>query len=343
MPRLLSVFLSALICLTGCAPHDQNIVNEKNIYRDTSDHGNYNVRIKVSNRWIEKIRRFDYSRNTKGLLHEFEGFIKPDTMINPGGHHIDEDYGRVLNPMFINLDGEPGEELICLLAWDVGSPYLGLFKQLKGQWYLLYLEDIWMFNEGTELSVANNFSKNKVFYCRHLYGRGTCTYADGYAFYKLINNKVYRCLELVNEANTCGWSPFLNQSIKMNFKFNGDNSDGLMVNYVYDFFYTPKDQSAMSESSDISLIKGDANVWYAWDTKTSTYKLTIPSYKKNIEDLTAEKIACFGDFKNDSLFVYAFRGQIDQTLKKGTSQQKKILKEICTRAKDRKALKGGEH
>ncbi|MFC0519001.1 hypothetical protein ACFFGT_32605 [Mucilaginibacter angelicae] len=335
MSRLLIIFLVLLIYLTGCAPHNQNVVTGKNIYRDTSDHGNYNVRIKVPSYWIEKIRRFDYSRNTKGLLHEFESFIKPDTLINQGGHHIDPDYGRVLNPLFVNLDGEPGEELICLLAWDIGSPYLGVFKQIEGQWYLLYFEDIWMFNEGTELSVANNFSKNKVFYCRHLYGRGTCTYADGYCFYKLIHNKVYRCLELVNEANTCGWSPFLNQNVKMNFKFSADNSDGLLVNYVYDFFYTPNYQSAVPEPSDISLIKGDASAWYSWDAKTLTYKLNIPSYKKETEDLTAKKIACFGDFKNDSLFVDAFRGQIDQVLKTGTSRQKKILKEICNKLKDK--------
>ena len=340
MPRLLIIFLASLICLTGCTSHNQNVVSEKNIYRDPSDHDNYNVRIKVPNEWIEKIRRFDYSRNTKGLLHEFENFIKPDTLINQGGHHVDPDYGRVIDPIFVNLDGEPGEELICLLAWDIGSPYLGVFKQIKGQWYLLYLEDISMFNEGTELSVANNFSKNKVFYCRHLYGRGTCTYSDGYNFYKLINNKVYRCLTLVNEASTCGWSPYLNQDIKLNFKFSGDDSDGLSVNYVYNFFYTPKDQSIASEpSDDVSLIKGGGNVWYAWDAKTLTYKLDIPSYNKEIEDLTVEKIACFGDFKNDSLFVDAFRGQIDEVLKTGTNQQKRLLKEICLKVKDRKAIK----
>jgi len=232
MPRSVIIFFASLFCLTGCISHDHHADIGKNIYRDTSDHNNYNVRIKVSNDWIEKVRQFDYSRNTKGLLHEFESFIKPDTLIKPEGYHVDRDYGRVLNPMFVNLDGEPGEELICLLAWDVGSPYLGLFKQINGQWYLLYLEDVWMFNTGTELSVANNFSKNKVFFCRHLYGTGTCTYADGYSFYKLINKKVYRCLELVNEASTCGWSPIPNQNVKMNFKFTGDDRDGLMVNYV---------------------------------------------------------------------------------------------------------------
>jgi hypothetical protein len=125
----------------------------------------------------------------------------------------------------------------------------------------------------------------------------------------------------------------------MNFKFSGDDSDRLMVNYVYDFFYTPRDESRVLESSDISLIKGDAGAWYAWDSKTLTYKLDIPSYKKEIGDLTVEKIACFGDFKNDSLFADAFRGQIDQVLKTGTNQQKKILKEICTKAKDKKVIK----
>lgn len=122
----------------------------------------------------------------------------------------------------------------------------------------------------------------------------------------------------------------------MNFKFSGDDHDGLAVNYVYDFFYTPQYKNAVSKSTDISLIKGDAGAWYEWDAKTHTYKLDIPSYRKEVEDLKADKIACFGDFGNDRLFVKAFRGQIDEVLKTGTNEQKKILKEICAKVKARK-------
>nr|WP_294944556.1 hypothetical protein [uncultured Mucilaginibacter sp.] len=333
MPRLLSIFLALLTCVLSCTPHAKHADKGKNIYRDTSDHDNHNVRIKIANEWIEKIRRFDYSRNTKDLLQEFESFLKPGTIENPHRKHIDEGYGRVLDPIFVDLDGEPGEELICLLGWDVGSPYLGVFKQIDSEWYLLYLEDIWMFNEGTELSVANNFSKNKVFYCRHLYARGTCTYNDGYTFYKLINNKVYPCLKLINDVNSCGWSPYPNQDVRTSFNFSGDDVDEVGVNYVYNFFYTPQYQREAPEQPDNPVIKGEDYVRYIWDAKTFTYKLNIPSFKKGTDDLTAEKIAYFGRFDN-ALFVKAFRQQIDEALKNGTPQQKKALKEICVNAND---------
>ena len=328
MRFLVLLLLAFISCLVGCKPNSNAIEHEKNIYRDSKNHENYNVRIKVSNSWIKKLQQFGYKRDTKSLLNEFESFIKPDSLFHPESRHIDADYGRVFNPIFVNLDEDLDNELICLLGWDIGTPYLTVFKQIKGQWYLLYLEDIRMFNEETELSVANNFSKNKVFYCRHLNGTGTCTYADSYVFYKLINNKVYRCLELVNELNSCGLSPPLNRNISTNFRFGSDNDDGLSVNYNYEFFYTPEDQSGGASSSDISIIKGQGSAWYNWDARTCTYKLDIPNYNNADEDLNAEKIACFEKFVDDTLVIKAFSKQINHLLKTGTSQQKRILKKI---------------
>ena len=42
--------------------------------------------------------------------------------------------------------------------------------------------------------------------------------------------------------------------------------------------------------------------------------------------MTVEKIACFADFGNDSLFVKAFKRHIDTILKTGTPLQRKILR-----------------
>lgn len=333
MPRQLITFIWLLFFLPGCTRHSQTAVKEKNIYRDTKNPDNYNVRIKIPDAWIEKVRRFNYSRNTQPIIREFESFIKPDTIHNPHSQHIDEGYGRVLNPMFIDLDGIPGEEMICLIGWDVSSPYLGVFKQINSQWYLLYLENIWVFNAGTELSVANNFAANKVFYCRHLYATGTCIYNDGYTFYKLINNRVYPCLKLANKINSCGWSSYPNQDVQTTFYFRGDDADEIGVDYVYNFSYTPKLRREAPENEDDSIIKGEDYVTYIWDAKSLSYKLNIPHFKKGPEDLTAEKIACFGIF-NNTLFVKAFRSEINDILKTGTTRQKIALKEISDNANE---------
>jgi len=287
----------------------------------------YNVNIKIPSEWIEKVRHFNYTRNDSTLLHEFESFLAPDTLANPHAEHIDPGYGRVLNPMFVNLDGDTSNELISLIGWDITCPYLCVFKEKQGSWYLIYKEEVDTFYDTPTLAVANCFSKNKTFYLKRVYEHGSGIYIDGYSFYKLIDNKVYRCLDLVNDAHIYGWGLYMNQAVTMSFEFSGDNSDGVFVEYNYDFFpgSIKKGNCSWCVNDNIPLIKDNASVNYTWDNKQLVYKLDIPSYQNSIDDLTAAKISCFGAFGNDTLFVSAFEDQIKEVLKTGTKEQKKIL------------------
>lgn len=300
-----------------------------------------NVKIKIPSAWIEKIRHYNYSSNNKELISEFESYIKPDTLANPHAQHVNEDYGRILNEAFVNLDGKPGEELIGLIGWDVTCPYLTVFKQEQGNWYLIYLEEIDTFYESPSLCIANCFSPNKIFYLKRVDDHGSGIYIDHYSFYKLIDGKVYNCLNLVNEAHIYGWGLYMNQAIKMNFQFDGDGSDEVLVDYNYNFFPGAIKKGACSwcVSDDIPLVKGDASVYYKWDDMQFIYKLDVQTYQNQVDDLTADKISCFGAFGNDTLFVRAFRGQINEVLKTGTMQQKAILKKYLTLvAKDKVAI-----
>ncbi|SEP42947.1 hypothetical protein [Mucilaginibacter sp. OK283] len=339
MRRFFAIILLLFPLFFGCGRHDNNPAKpEKNIYRDTSRHDDYNVRIAIPTAWIEKVRHFDYTRNIKPLLTQFEGFIKPDSLVNPHAQHVDEGYGRVFNPIFANLDGEPGDEMICLLGWDITSPYLCVFKQINGNWYLLYLEDIDTFYSSPSLSIADNFSKNKVFYFKRVYEHGSGIFKDGYTFYKLINNKVYKCLNLLNDVHIYGWGLYMNQAVTTSFEFSGDESDRLDLNYVYSFFPgAVKDgDCAWCANPDIPLVKGDAGVGYIWDNKQHIYKLEILSWQNTPDDLNAKKIACFGDFGNDTLFVDAFHDQLTLIAKEGTPQQKAILKKYLALVKKNK-------
>jgi len=331
MRRLFAFFLPLLFCFTACVKYQNKVVANKRI--DST----FNGKIHIPTAWIEKLRKFDYSRNDTVLLRKFESYIKPDTIIDTHVVH-DSNLGRMLNPIFVDLDGDHGEELICLLGWSTEAPSLGVFKEIEGKWYLLYLENIYTFYNAPSLSVAGNFSKNKTFYLRHVDDHGSGIYADSYSFYKLINNKVYKCLNLLNEARIYGWGLYINQNIKMNFEFRGDGNDEIGVGYNYNFFPGAINQGDCSwcASEDVSLIKGEDYVWYNWNMKEKKYKLEIPKYKNNIEDLTASKIACFGAFGNDSLFVAAFGDQINETIKTGTKQQKRILKEYLSILKEEK-------
>jgi hypothetical protein len=281
------------------------------------------LKIKVPTEWINKLRNYNYKQNNLTLLTEFEGFIKPDSLA--GSKELSHEDGGILNPMFVNLDNDLNDELIGLFGWSEEEPTLAVFKMIGQDWYLLYLESFYMFYNSPELQVANTFSANKTFYIRWLYERGSGIYADGYHFYKLINNKVYPCLQLINDAHILGWGLYLNQEIKMSFKFNCSNDDELWVTYNFNFFpgVVSESDSPWDSHQEISFVKGENGLSYRWDTTTFTYQPQFYTYDR--ENLSELKISCFGAFGNDTLFVRAFDYEINQTLETGTAEQKKLL------------------
>jgi hypothetical protein len=297
------------------------------------------VRIKIPAEWIEKVRHYKYNLRDTSLLTEFDRLIAPKTLEGDSLGHPSSEGRCMFAPMFVNLDGAAVDELTCFLGWDETAPYFTVFKKISGAWYLIYLEEIPTFYELPVVAVAGNFSPNKIFYFRHVDEHGSGIYADSYNFYRLINNRVYKCLNIVNEAHIYGWGLFMNQEIKAKFDFSGGNDDYIAVDYDYNFFAGAIDSNDCSWCShaDMPLIKGDDRAFYEWDQQTKTYKLDKP-VDDNMSHLTARKIACFGDFGNDTLFVRAFRNEINETLKSGTLQQKKIMGRYLAMVKqDKKA------
>ena len=285
---------------------------------------------KIPNHWIEKAIHFDYKRKKPdtALLTEFIRIISPDTVFNPHANHVDPNYGFIFNVIQTDLDGDGKDELLCLQGWDVADPYLCVFKEVDSNWYLVYKELIDTFYGSPTLYIANNYSKNKTFYLRRVYDHGSGVYIDGYSFYKLVNNKVYQCLNIINDAYIDGWGLYMNQAVKSKLNFMGDSQDDLSVEYSYNFFPGSiyKSDCPWCSHEEIPLVNGEDDVDYVYDEKAHQYKLDIPPYKNTAVDLTAEKIACFSDFGNDSLFVKAFRRQIDTVIKIGSPVQRKILR-----------------
>jgi hypothetical protein len=333
MSRLLAILLLPVLLLS-CGHHQ----NDKPVkaFRD----GN-NYWLKIPAEWIEKLRHFNYTRNDSTLLSQFQSFIAPDSLSNPHAEHIDSGYGRVFNALSVDLDSDGNNEIVAFLGWDVDSPSLCVFKQENGDWYLIYMEEIDTFYSSPTLYVANNFSRNKTFYFRHVYQHGSGIYSDGYSFYKLIGNRVYKCLELLNEAHIYGWGLYMNQGVNTGFELSGDDNDGILVDYKYNFFpgAVKSGDCSWCANADIPLIKGDNSVNYKWDDKKRAYVMDILPYQNTPDDLTPAQIACFGDFGNDTLFVKAFKGPIAEVLKSGTPQQKSLLKKYLAMVKqDGKAV-----
>jgi hypothetical protein len=287
---------------------------------------------KIPDEWIEKARQFDYKKIDTALFIEFAKFLNPDSLLDSQIKRSGTDSRLTFNLINADLDGDGQTEIICVQGWDTYSPYLCVFKEISGNWYLIYIEKIDTFYNTPGISIAGNYAKSKTFYLSRVYNHGSGVYVDGYTFYKLIDNKVYNCLEIIKDAHIYGWGLYLNRTLTAAFNFSGDRDEYLSVHYSYNFFpgNIYERNCDWCSNEEVSLIKGDDVVSYNYNEKEHKYSLNIPVYKNDFADLTAKKIACFGDLSNDSLFVDAFKKNIDTALKTGGVQQKRILKKYLS-------------
>jgi hypothetical protein len=286
---------------------------------------NPGTRIKIPAGWIAQVASYSYDgTNREQLLHEFESFIRPDSIHTQ--REYAHDYG-IFNPLFVNLDEDQQNELIVILGWSEDEPTMAVFKNIDRTWYLVYMEPFNIFYRSPELTIANTYSKNKTFYIRWLYDRGSGVYRDAYHFYKLIDNRVYHCLELINDAHIGGWGLYLNQSVSLDFDFGGEGVDAISAMYDYSFFPGAVDRNdpAWTSDEEMYFVSGHEQVSYLWDDTSYTYKPVFNDYDSGL--LTMDKLSCFGAFGNDSLFVEAFDYEIGKTLETGNEMQKKLLKQ----------------
>jgi hypothetical protein len=314
--------------------------------------------IKIPDSWIEKLRKNRYQKGSTSnltILKEFEGYISPDTLQGTsesthyeGGVLDENEPGGRYNVLFVNLDEDPDEEIIGTFGYARRDPSLCVFKRINEIWYLLYLEPFFLFKDDPELQIANNYAVNKVFYIRKLQQRGSEIYLDSYRFYKLINGKVYPCLELVNEAFIYGWGLTLNQITSSKFSFNCATADELWVSYTYSFFAGAVEKGDMpwDAHEDITFARGEQGITYEWNNRSKTYQMhpdTIPDGMDAFR-LTTDKVGCFGAFGNDTLFVRAFAHELKETLTKGDKRQKKYLNRYLAEVQSTKksAVPSGE-
>ncbi len=292
---------------------------------------NNNLKIKIPTEWIEKIRYYNTKQNKEALLTDFERFIKPLTLYKTEYKPI---VGQeLINPLFANLDSEPGDELICLLGWDFENPSVAVFKKIGENWFLLYMQHYRMKYQMPDIAVADNGSKNKIFYFRVTLISGSPTNCDAYCFYKLINNKVHPCLELVHGVDGYFGHIFVNRKMEMEFSFD-NKTDKIIANYSYSFYSPSEDYNDLGIlCNNITLAERSEEILYVWDSKRFTYK---PVYHKGPYHLNDKKIACFPLFGDSRCFVNAYHDEIIRLLKTGTGNEKKCLQKFLALVKQKR-------
>ncbi len=320
--KIIAVILCCLLALSSCR-------NKEKHPAITGAPATGNVKIKIPNDWIDRIYKYNNSddNNDAGdkILADFAHFIAPDTLTGSSGNNIHGTF----NPIFVNLDEEPGEELICLCSYIPETDMvMAVFKKTGTDWYLIYTEHFNTFYNQPDLYIANNNARNKTFYHRSMSVRGSGIYSDSYIFYKLIKNKVYRCLELVNEAHISGWGLYLNQSAETKFRFNSIGYDGLDVTFDYEFYtcgiYSDSATEHMEDEYNTTLVKEKTEVYYKWNDTSYTYE---PENNQDSSALTPLKIASISTLGDDSLFIQAFGYELHHILTDSPLVKKNIVRQ----------------
>lgn len=285
-------------------------------------------RIPVSSELIDNILKHNKKDSPVKTVVSLFKIVAPDSVIDSDTSYY------VMNSILTDLDGDDQTELLCLFGPNDNDTILGVFAKENNQWYLIYAEPVYSWNVSPEMTVANNYSRNKLFYLRGVGDRGSGVYLDYFDFYKLINGKVYKCLSLVNRAHISGWRLYINQFIDMKFEIATFNQDDIWVRYKYTF----RPGNAYSEDLDLdslrklSFVDGEDGVSYKWDSSSFSY---IPDfYMADSLSLNAAKVSCFGAFGNDKLFAKAFSNEINEKLKTGNREEVKLLKEFLSSIND---------
>jgi hypothetical protein len=264
--------------------------------------------------------KYNYSNDTKYIVSNLVNLLYPDTVIP-----VSEEIEYKFTPLIANLDEDTNPEIIAIMGENYCHAVIVL-KEINSKWYIIYRTNYSNENFDPEIVKDNNSSMNKLFCITELRGRGSGIYDVGYAFYKVINNKVYNCLNIIKETYISGWGFYINQNSTASYQVSNIGEDFIWANYQYEFDVGP---SLLPDASfndvQIPIVVGNESIGYYWND--STYKY-LPRYAGKLNN---KKIECFEAFGNDSLFVNSFKEDLNNKLKEGNKKVTKIIKKYLSK------------
>lgn len=272
---------------------------------------------------IEQFKEFPFGEESIDLVNMFYRLVLNDSAAR------EEDEGFV-KTIVDDLDGDSTEEVVILVGWNFQDTRLAVFKLSNLEWKLMSLVAVNSHYHDPDFGICGKAGKSKVFFTNQLVDRGSGILRELIQFYTLINGEVLNCLNIVKEAHIYGWGLYLNQEVTSHFGLSSDDSSSINVTYTYNFFpgSVMESDRIFNAHEDIPFVKGEEAITYEWNAALRTFK---PLFSGDVSKLNDPKLFCFGSFGEDSLFLDAYRNEVQEQLDHGNDTAKTLLREFIER------------
>ena len=223
--------------------------------------------------------------------------------------------------LYDNFDADEDNELIIFMGY-VWESEIFAFDKIDNQWFLIYREDITL---GNSLDLEYGISPMKdtpLIRVKHRAGSGTGMYIDAYFFYRFTKNGLKKVLEVAGRHEVSSGS-MLYLNFNLNNKFYTHSSGGIDA-IIQSEFYLPYYDKEAKEEKYIVLFKRDITISFEWNKEKEEYQPIFPKEnnlsKEQQEFLLLQK-------ENQNLFYQLFKSEIEETRKKLSKEDIKILDE----------------
>lgn len=237
----------------------------------------------------------------------------------------DNEY-QIFDFIYEDFDGDTEKEILIHFGTTRFATQVMLLKEFRNRWSCIFNEEFGHHYSGVALEILEIVDGEKMFYVNHLEERGSGVHKTAFYFYRIVQREVVPVLRMLSTAYINGWGLLINQEINGNFKYNWIK-DEVNIIYSYSFYPGPiyEGDASWESHSEIELLAGVEELVYKWDNLNKEYRL------KQTSECVNNKIKTFDDFGNDSLFIIAFKPELDELAVSKDSIKSKIVKDYLSK------------
>ena len=218
--------------------------------------------------------------------------------------------------LYDNFDADEDNELIIFMGY-VWESEIFAFDKVDNQWFLIYREDITLGNSLDLEYGISNIQNLPLIRVKHRAGGGTGMYIDEHFFYRFTKNGFKKVLTLAGRHSLSEGLLYLN--FDLNTKFYTHSSGG--IDAIIDSKFQIRSSYKMKY---IPLFERYITISFEWNEEKEEYQ---PIFLKE-NNLSAEQQEfLLLQKENEELFYKLFKSEIEETRKKLSKEDIKILDE----------------